>query len=883
MGIDVRRPRLSWRIEAAEPSFVQVGYRVWVATSPELLDQDEGDLWDSGQVESSASACVCYAGEVLSSRQRCYWKVRLWSGQGELESTIGSWEMALLEPQDWEAQWIGYPPGADGGALYVRRAFTLDGTVASARVYVSGLGYYELRLNGQKVGDHVLDPAWTAYDKRVLYCVYDVSEQLLSGRNVIGAIVGNGWYGMPKLRLQLEITYRDGRTIRVCSQGGHTAAPDTWQVARGPLRHNSVYGGEEYDATLEGPGWDQPENDKRGPGLDFVVAIPVDAPAGIMSAQMLEPIKVAERFPAIAWTEVEPGVYVFDAGKNLAGWAALCVQGPRGQRVTLRYAEGIGPNGKLARGTLRRAAARDTYILRGQGVERWEPRFTYHGFRYVEVEGLPEAPGIDTLTICAVRSSLRRRGFFACSDDLLNRIEQMVIRTEESNLHGVPTDCPQRDERLGWLNDMTVRTEEVVYHFGMERFLEKWCADVADTQCVKTGSITDTAPFAWGKRPADPVSASFLLVPWLSYLHYGCDRLIRRHFSQMERWVEFMAAQCEDGVLAYSSWGDWAPPEAFALKDSIGAGAVSRYTPGALVSTAYLCYQVRLLARMAEVIGREEDARRWHRFAREIGEDFHANFWNEAIGGYGSGNQACNALALYMELVPGELRARVARSLADNVAEHGYHLTTGNLCTKYLLEVLSDTGYVDAAFRIATQSSYPSWGYMLAHGATTLWERWENKTDGEMNSHNHPMLGSISAWFFQYLAGIRPEVTAPGFKRFTVTPYVPAGLDNVQASYECPYGLIKVEWVREGDVFTLELEVPANTHAHVRVPVICAGAICTAIRMDGTQQRLPSTERHSDGVIFHVDGGCYRFRIGPDASVCDTATGVSGSLLSKVD
>jgi alpha-L-rhamnosidase len=416
--------------------------------------------------------------------------------------------------------------------------------------------------------------------------------------------------------------------------------------------------------------------------------------------------------------------------------------------------------------------------------------------------------------------------------------------------------------------------------------LEKWCADVADTQCPLTGSITDTAPFTWGKRPADPVSASFLIVPWLCYLHHGSDRLIRRHYSQMEHWVEFLAAQCEDGVLAYSSWGDWAPPEAFALEGSIGGGAVSKYTPGALVSTAYLCYQARLLARMADVMGREEDARRWHRFAREAGEGFHAHFWNEATGGYGSGNQACNALALYMDLVPGELRARVARSLVDDVAGHGYHLTTGNLCTKYLLEVLSDTGYVDAAFRIATQTSYPSWGYMLAHGATTLWERWENKTDGEMNSHNHPMLGSISAWFFQYLAGIRPDTTGPGFKRFTVTPYVPAGLNHVQASYECPYGLINVDWVREGDAFTLELEVPANTHARVRVPALWAEATCTGIRVDGPQERLTMTESHRDGSIYEVGGGRYRFRVGAgaqDASECAPATGMAGAWLPKVN
>lgn len=861
LGIDERQPHLSWRIVTEAPMYTQRAYRVWVASSPGLLDRDEGDLWDPGQVESARSTVITYAGLSLKSRQRCYWKVRLWCDGEELQSDCRNWEMGLLDSGDWEARWIGNPAVTDGGALYFHRAFSVEGEVESARLYASGLGYHELRLNGEKVGEQVLDPAWTAYDKRVLYSVYDVAERLRGGDNVIGAMVGNGWYGMPKLCLQLEIRYRDGRTQRILSRGGHTEAPAVWLTGRGGLRWNSVYDGEYFDARLDCPGWDAPSGMGSGslPKDWGLTAIEVDAPAGVMCAQALEPIRVMERFAPLRIQEPEPGVYVFDAGRNMAGWAVLRLKGERGQCVRLRYAETLGPDGKINTGTLRQARATDTYLCKGEEVERWEPRFTYHGFRYVQVEGLTQRPDAQTLTLCLVRSAVEQRGSFRCDHELLEQIESAVIRTEESNLHGVPTDCPQRNERFGWLNDMTVRTEEAVYHFGMERFLEKWCADIADTQCPVTGSITDTAPFAWGKRPADPVSASFLLVPWLCYLHYGNDRLMRSHYAQLERWVEFLLSQSQEGVLEYSSWGDWSPPEAFAIADSIGAGAVSRDTPGALVSTAYLQYQCALMAKIAYALRREDDAHHWRKLADEIKEVFHERFWNPRVNGYGSGNQACNALALYLELVPEELKESVVTSLVRDVEQHDYHLTTGNLCTKYLLEVLSMVGYADVAFRIVAQTSYPGWGYMITQGATTLWERWENKTDSEMNSHNHPMLGSVSTWFFKYLVGIAPDESEPGFRRFIVRPHPVAALGRARADYTCPQGEIRVGWEYAGSDFILDVTVPNNTRATLDVPS-CDAESARVITVGRHRSGAPAFLGFREGrATYEAGPGQYRF------------------------
>jgi len=406
---------------------------------------------------------------------------------------------------------------------------------------------------------------------------------------------------------------------------------------------------------------------------------------------------------------------------------------------------------------------------------------------------------------------------------------------------------------------MTVRTEEAVYHFGMERFLEKWSADIVDTQCPLTGSITDTAPFAWGKRPADPVSASFLLVPWLTYLHYGNDRLIRTHYDQLGRWVEYMLSRSKSSILEYSNWGDWSPPEAFAIAGSIGAGAISKDTPGALVSTAYMQYQCALMARMAGVIGRTDEACRWSKVAEEVKAVFHERFWNPSVNGYHTGNQACNALALYMELVPDELRACVVDSLVADVKQRDYHLTTGNLCTKYLLEVLSVNGHADVAYRLATQTSYPSWGYMLEQGATTLWERWENKADSEMNSHNHPMLGSISTWFFKYLVGIVPDERAPGFRRFIVRPYPVAALGRASASYHCPHGEIRVAWECEADNFALDVAVPNNTRATLCVPSMDKESVRALVLSDG-ETAVPSFIRLNEGrAIFEAGPGQYQF------------------------
>ncbi len=858
LGIDTPQPRLSWSLTSSRRGRRQTAYQVQVASSIERLARGEADLWDSGRVMSDQSLQVPYAGRALRSRELCFWHARVWDNEGEPSAPgpVSSWEMGLLSPQDWLGEWIGFTAAWPGRALYFRHVFNAAKPVRSARAYIAGLGYHELRLNGGKVGDHVLDPGWTDYSRRVLYVTHDITKHLQTGRNAVGVIVGHGWHGMPRLLLQIEIDFTDGTRQTIATRGGHSRAPDLWHVTSGPILENSVYDGETYDARLEKTGWDRPTDELPGIPEDhtegWTTAVAVDAPAGALVAQMLEPIRVVETRRPVTRSEPLPGIFVFDAGQNLSGWLALRARGPRGTTIRLRFAESLREDGTIDDDNLRKARATDTYIMKGGSEETWEPRFTYHGFRYAQVEGWPGVPGLDDIQIRVVRSAVKPVGTFRCSNDLLDRIHHMTRWTEASNLHSVPTDCPQRDERMGWLNDMTVRIEPALYKFRLARFYAKWLDDVADTQAAD-GSITDTAPFKWGKRPADPVSASYLLLAWMSYLHFGDTESMRAHFRGFERWVDYLASRSEDGILSYSNWGDWAPPQHAAIAGSIGTGAISARTPGELISTGFLYHQADLLARMARILGQEDARVRNETLAARAAAAFNDRFWDEHTGGYGTNNQACNAFALFLGVVAPERVPRVLANLVDAVEQNDGHLDTGNLCTKYLLEMTTGHGRADVAFRIATQTTYPGWGYMLENGATTLWERWEHLTGGAMNSHNHPMLGSVDNWFFKYLAGIRPDEAGPGFRRFIVAPVITGDLTWVEASHESLRGTIRSAWRKEGSIIRLSVRVPVNATAIVHLPASAGSAI--------TERGIPL--RDVDGAIaLPANGSPTRIELG---------------------
>ena len=816
LGIDCPSPRFSWQMRQSARGARQTAYRILAATTAALLAQNTGDCWDSGVCQSSKSIHVRYAGRPLKSMRRYFWKVQVADDQGVWSafSAPATFVTGVLDPKDWQTGWLGFSGGANGAAILARRPFELSERPLEAIACVTGVGYYEFSVNGKKVGDHVLDPAPTDYTKRVLYATYDITPFLRPGANVCGFHLGNGWHGAPRFCAQIVLRFPDGRQQLL------TTAPDTgWQMGRSPIRQNSIFDGEFYDARLEKDGWDTPHYDfsaadRRKGG--WIHAMSLEAPGGILTAQTMDPIRVVRRCKVSLIHTLTNGDCVYDAGYNLAGWISLRVRGARGARVTLRHGEMLYPDGAVNQENLRTACAEDCYVLRGGKEETYVPRFTYHGFRYVQlsIEGEVEVLAIEAQQ---VRSDVRTIGTFSCSDACINGIEKMVVRTEENNFHGIPTDCPQRDERMGWLNDATVRMEEAVYHFDLAAFLEKWMWDIRDTQ-APDGSITDTAPFRFGTRPADPVCSSFLLIPWLLLLHYGDDTCLRTHYDAMKAWVGYLGTMAQEQIIHYSRFGDWASPRSESEDTAFGSGARSATTPGDFMSTGYYYYDAVLMERFALHVGQDEDARFYQALAQRLRAAFLSRYYDPQTGRYAQGSQGAQAFALMLGLTPDEGRELVLKQLLQEVKRHNYHLSTGNQTTKYLLEQLSEHGHSAEALRIATQMTYPGWGYMLKQGATTVWERWEWETGKEMNSHDHPMHGAISAWFFNTLAGIRPLQTYPGFKRFLLKPCLTCGLKHAGARLASPYGPLCLYWEYAAQDVRLAVSVPENTSAELRLP-----------------------------------------------------------------
>lgn len=821
LGIDVLKPRFSWMAECGERGVKQQAYRIIVSGSRENAASDIGDMWDSGKITSGCSVNIEYGGKELISRGIYFWKVYIWTEEYGLSesSEISHFEMGLLNKKDWVGIWMGFHGAQCGKSILFRNEFKLKYRPVKARAYISGVGYNEFRLNGSKVGDNVLDPGCTEYNKRVFYVTHDVTEYLNIGDNVIGVIMGNGWYAATALLFQLEIYAEDGEKTVIYTNTNFTE----WQIASGPILENSIYDGEIYDAREEKSGWEVPgyiENmDKKKYFETWTAPCAIHGPAGQLTAQMLEPIKVMGDIKPVSVKKVRENIYVYDMGQNFAGWARLKVTGPEGSKVTMRFAETLYDDGAVNQENLRTARARDIYILKGAGEEIYEPRFTYHGFRYVQVEDFPGVPTLDSITGRIVRSSMDITGSFSCSNELINRLHSNVVWTEVSNLHSIPTDCPQRNERQGWLNDATVRGEETVYNFNMSRFFPKWINDISDTQDRETGAITDTAPFGWGWRPADPVCSSYINIPWLLYLNYGDKRTLEEHYEGFKEWTRCLGDMARDYIIEYTTFGDWASPAGESVTESLGEGAVSATTPGSLMSTGYYYYNAKLIAEIARIIGRNEDVEVYEQLAEKIKNAFNQKFFDNKTINYATGSQSSNVFPLYLNLVPEGYRERILENVVRDIEKRNYHLSTGNLCTKYILEILAEEGYADMAYKLVTQTTYPSWGYMISMGATTIWERWEYATGGSMNSHNHPMYGTVGCWFYKYLGGIRAEQEAPGFGSLTIKPVIIPDLEHVNCKLKTVKGDVESSWSKESGNLNFKITIPFNSTANVFLPI----------------------------------------------------------------
>ena len=879
LGVDTPTPRFSWLVKSPTRGDRPKTCHVLVSSAHDLLQSDIGDFWDTGMIDSEQTPSLEYRGEMLQSCARYFWKVRWWDREGAASpwSEPASFVTGFLYEGDWKPKWIGARqgrefrskgtvllghPGPDdtqAHAVYLRRDFALKEKASLAMIFISGLGHYELRLNGEKVGSSVLDPGWTDFKKKSLYASYDITA-LVRDKNAVGVILGNGrhiksyGYEPPKLTCRIEVEYESGERAVIFSD-------ESWKTSGGPLQENGLYYGERYDARLLIDGWDQPGFD----GGAWDKALPV---AGYpLVSQMMPPIRVTERLASRSVTRLPSGAFVFDLGQNITGWTRLRVEGPMSTEIRLRHAELLNDDGTLNFGPNENAEATDVYILRGGGPEVYEPRFTYHGFRYVEMTGYPGEPGPGALEGAFVHSDVERTGTFNCSNELLNRVHRNIVWGQLSNLMSIPTDCPQRDERHGWLGDAHLSAEEAVFNFDMAAFYAKFLDDIRLAQ-KDDGSLPDVVPpYLPRIYPADPAwSSAYATLLWLLWEHYADGRLIAKHFAKLKKYIDFLG-QNADGLIIrkLGKYGDWCPP----------GSIVPKKTPVDLTSTWYYYHDVLLIARLASVLGRKEDAQQYAKLAESIAAAFNDAFLGETqyaairvspVDNYP--NQTSNALPLYLHMVPAQKKDKVLASLLQSVIrQQDFHVDTGILGTRYILDVLTDNDQAEVAYRMATQKSYPGWGYMLAEDATTLWERWEKLTGHAMNSQNHIMLGSIDAWFYRVIAGLSPVL--PGWKAVRVRPHILGDLTFAEAKLETVAGMVRSAWDKAADSFSMEVSIPVGAVGEVHVPLLWPGArIFESGKLlwragHAVESALEVVLAGDDGkrAVFKTGSGDYRFEL----------------------
>jgi alpha-L-rhamnosidase len=878
LGIDVTQPRLSWQLASEQRGASQSAYEIVVASSEAKLAPGAADLWESGKVGSAASIHVRYAGKPLTSRQACYWKVRVWDQSGRVSawSPRAAWSLGLLQPDDWRGQWIGNdavvdakPPGvADNArrlaARMLRKDFEVTKPVARATAYLSGLGLSELYLNGRKVGDQVLSPALSDYSKRVFYVTHDVTAQLQRGPNALGVWLGNGRfyaprtsdpaptisYGCPKLLLQLEVDYVDGTRDTIISDGSWKLTSD------GPIPANNEYDGEDYDARKELPGW-------ASAGFADAAWAPaqvVAAPGGKLVAPMIYPIRVTGTLKPVAITEPKPGVFIYDLGQNMVGWCRLQVSGPAGTRVMLRHAEILNPDGTLSLANIRKALVTDTYTLAGHGTETYEPRFTYHGFRYVEVTGFPGRPTLAALEGRVVNDDLGTAGEFTCSQPTINQVYRNIVWGTRGNYRSVPTDCPQRDERQAWLGDRSVESRGEVYLFDTAALYAKWCQDIADSQRAN-GSISDVCPAYW-QFYSDNVTwpCSVVIIPGTLLDQFGDTVTLARVYPAMVKWVDLMSSTVKDGITTSDNYGDWCvPPEdpkAILSKDP------ARLTSKAVLATSYLHHCLKLMAGYAQLLEQPADAQRFTALAATLKTAFNAKLYNSEKGYYDNGTQTSCVLPLAFDMVPPQEQPRVFAHLVKKIEEDSRgHVGTGLIGGQWINRVLTAGGRPDLVYRLATNTDYPSWGYMAAKGATTIWELWNGDTaNPDMNSGNHVMLvGDLVIWLYEDLAGIKSDPAQPGFKHIIMKPHPVGDLTFARATHRSPYGLIASEWKRAAATLDWQITVPPNTTATVHVPTPDAASVTESGQPAATASNVKFLRQEAGAAVYAVGAGTYQF------------------------
>jgi len=887
IGVQTVKPVFSWQLSSSTRNTMQRAYQILVADSPEALSQHKGNVWDSDKMLSQASIQVSYQGKALESAKVYFWKVKVWDNHSSESpwSIVSSWQMGLLTKADWKgANWIGYDKLPDslvsvlpddgkkdkvqGGNVLplLRKGFTVRKPVKKATLFISGLGQFDAHLNGQKIGDHFLDPGWTKYDKQAQYVTFDLTDKLKSGENALGVMLGNGFYyvppvknryrklkgmfGYPKLICQLLITYADGSSESILSDA-------TWKTAPSPITFSSIYGGENYNATLEQADWNSPDFQEAG----WRNALIVDGPP-VLNAQFQEPLKVFDTFAPVTKKRLDSGEWVYDLGQNASGIIRLSVQGKRGDTIRVYPAELLKVDGSVNQ----KASGSPfyfEYILKGSGVETWQPQFTYYGFRYLQVKGgMPKGeqnpksqPELSELVGLHTRNAAASAGTFTCSNDLFNKANALIDWGIKSNMASVFTDCPHR-EKLGWLEELHLMGASVRYQYDIASLLKKEVQDMKDSQ-LDNGLIPEIAPeyvkFDYGGgmfRDSPEWGSSAIIVPWYLYQWYGEKAELANSYSMMQRYLTYLGTKANNHILS-QGLGDWydlgpKPP------------GVSQQTPMGVTGTAMYYYDLTIMAQIARMLNKPADAERYSALAKEVRTAFNQTFFNKETKQYATNSQTANAMALYMDLVEPQFREAVVENLVQDIRSRNNSLTAGDIGYRYLLRALEDAGRSDVIFDMNSRADVPGYGYQLAKGATALTESWQALPTV---SNNHFMLGHLMEWLYAGLAGIKQEETSVAFRNSMIYPQPVGDVTSAKATYESPYGQIRSEWTKTGAEFTLTVQIPPNTTSTIYLPATKASTISEGNTPIGKSKAVRLAGFEKDRARITVGSGTYRFRV----------------------
>lgn len=891
LAVDPAGPRLSWQLNADRRGCLQSAYRILVADSPVALADDNGNVWDSGKVFSDRSVLVPYGGPALQPGKAYCWKVQAWDADGNLSpwSLPASFGTGLMSMQDWNgAKWIAMEPDVDslkciegntgkwkdGGPVFdkpvapyklpqLRREFTATKPVKRAMAYICGLGQFEMFLNGEKVGDHFLDPAWTKFDKEAQYVAFDITGELRDGKNAVGVMLGNGYYhtphgrylkllfsyGAPKMICKLQIEYADGTAQTVVSD-------DKWRASESPVTFSSIYGGEDYDASAVQPGWAEPGFDDR----KWKKAVLTQGAGVKLIPQISEPLKVMERIPTVRRFRAANGNWVYDLGQNASGIVQLTVRAVTPQSIKLIPGELINDDSTVNQ-RASGAPFYHVYTARGDGSsETWHPQFTYYGFRYVEVEGAVPAgesnpgvlPEVIDITGLHTRNSAAQVGTFACSDPLFNKIHTLIDWAVRSNMASVLTDCPHR-EKLGWLEVTHLMGGSIQYRYDISRLYAKQVNDMRTAQHAN-GMVPTIAPqyvtFSPDFIDTPEWGSAFVIIPWNLYEWYGDLAPLRDNYERMKRYVDYLGSRADNHIVAYGL-GDWY---------DIGPDrpGYAQLTSSGVTATAIYYQDVKILERAARLLGKEADVRKYAALASDIKRAFNEKFFDKKTLKYDRDSQTANSIALHMDLVEPQYKAVVRQNLIDDIRRRGNALTAGDVGYRYVLRALEENDASEVIYDMNSRYDVPGYGYQLAHGATCLTESWQAYREV---SNNHCMLGHLMEWLYSGLGGIRQSPGSAAYKEIVIRPQVVGDIHSAAVSFRSPYGLIRSEWSDSPQQYRQRVEIPANTTALVYLPAVDPAAVSESGVPLGEVPGLSVRERGKDYLAVAVGSGIYDFRV----------------------